>query len=60
MVISTKVVFYHVPKNAGTAIFEGMRGCEKFRRGHPKINHIKIREHPPGLFESPFAIIRHP
>lgn len=59
-VFSTKTVFYHVPKNGGTSIFEGMKRCKNFRRAHPKINHIRIKDHPPGMFEKPFAVIRHP
>jgi len=56
-----KIVFYHVPKNGGTAIFEGMRKCKNFRRADPKINHIRIKDKPPNFFtEKPFAVIRHP
>jgi hypothetical protein len=57
---SNKVVFYHIPKNAGTSIFEGMRKCKNFRRADPKVNHVRIKNKPPGFFEKPFAIVRHP
>lgn len=55
-----KAVFYHVPKNAGTSIFVGMRKCPSFRKADPDHNHVRMVDRPPRYNEYAFAIIRDP
>ena len=56
-----KVVFYHVPKNAGTAIYNGYRNCPNFRRATEGLSdHVRISENPPAQDEVSFTVVRDP
>lgn len=55
------VVFYHIPKNAGTAIVNGLKQCKNFRRANSKgSDHSRISENPPKPGEISFIVLRDP
>lgn len=55
-----KIVFYHVPKTGGTAIYQMTKNWNNFRRAHPRKNHVCVAYYPPKLTEYGMAVIRHP
>lgn len=55
-----KYRFYHIPKAAGTAIFNMTTKWPNHKRAHPRINHVRIKDHPPKSDEISYAVIRHP
>lgn len=55
-----KIKFVHVPKTAGTAIFNMTQKWKNFKRLHPNQNHVPVWKYSPKADEVGLTVIRHP